>query len=198
MTDAAIDSTACEQARANALSALRPGVRFPNNVFAGAWSNFLFLESDALFVGHFVWAIKEFLRIEGAPAACLINLTRQCAGATSDESTLCLGKDITNDKYQEELRVERGDIAWLYHMEDYVCASSGGSWCVYAEKQNDVAVVALKNIAASTQFHYALGYLGADSLTYLLRARFPFTHFTPEWRASLTKNYRPSRGRNPH
>ena len=191
-----MDSEPCNLALKNALTALKPGVRLPENVFAGSWSNFLFLESDALFVGRFVWAIKEFLRIEGAAAACLVNLTRH-ARSSDEHAALCLDNGITNDSYQEALRAERGDMAWLYHMEDYVCGSNVGGWCMYAEKENDLAVIALKNIAASTQFHYALGYLGADSLTYLLRARFPFTHLTAEWRAALIRNYRPSKGRNP-
>jgi hypothetical protein len=186
------------QAFTNAMSAIRPGVKFPANVFAGPWSNFLFLESDALFFGQFVWAIKEFLRIERSTAACIVNLSRQRAGAPDEQSTLWLNSDITNDKYQEQLRAERGEIAWFYDVEDYVCASDVGSWCIYAEKQSEIAVIALKNVAASKQFHYALRYLGADSLTYLLRAHFPFTHITADWRASLVKNYKPSRGRNPH
>jgi hypothetical protein len=185
----------CEQARSNAISAIRPGSRFPDNVFAGAWSNFLFFESDALIVGNFVWAIKEFLRIERATSASLINLTRY--GRGSSRHSLCLNADITNDRYQEELRVEDDDAGWIYLMEDYVCASNLGSWCIYAERSNDVAVIALRNVAASSQFHFALGYLGADSLTYQMRTSFPFTHFIADWRAGLLKNYRPSRGRNP-
>jgi hypothetical protein len=125
-------------------------------------------------------------------------LTRNRNGSSDKESALWLDKDITNDTYQEALRAERGDIAWPYHMEDYACTSNVGSWCLYAEKENDVAVIALKNVAASTQFHYALGYLGADSLTYLLRTRFPFTELTADWRASLIRSYKPSKGRNPH
>jgi hypothetical protein len=100
---------------------------------------------------------------------------------------VCLDNESTNDKYQEALRVEYREIPWLYAMEDYVCASDAGSWCIYAEKQNDVAVIALRNISASTQFHYALGYLGADSLTYLLRTSFPFTHLTLAWRDGYPK-----------
>jgi hypothetical protein len=186
---------ACHRAFSNAIDALRQEARFPDNVFVGSWSNYLFLESDALFVGHFIWAVKEFLRTERAASACLVNLGRKRLDVSIERCAICLSPETTNDEYQERLRVGGSD-AWLYDMEDYVCASDIGSWCVYAEKKNDAAVIALRNVAASNQFHHALGYLGADSLTYLLRSQFPFTEMVADWRSNLIRNYKPSRGRN--
>ena len=184
----------CEEAFANATSALRPGARFPENVFVTSWQNFLFMESDALFSGNFIWGIKEFLRIERSASACLVNLDRRESG--SERSAICLDSRTTNDFYQEQLRSEIVDDAWLYNVERYVCASNGGSWCVYAERTEDIAVIALRDIAASTQFEFALSYFGADSLAYSLQYRHPFTKTTLQWRTDLVKNYKPSKGRN--
>jgi hypothetical protein len=183
-----------EEAFANAVNSLRPGMRFPENVFVGPWQNFLFFESDALFFGKFTWGIKEFLRIERSTSACLVNLDRREDGA--ERTAIRLDNQVTNDSYQEQLRAGTVESAWLYAMERYVCASDGGTWCIYAEKANDVAVVALRNVGASTQFHYALSYFGADTLTYLLRTQFPFTELVSHWRAGLIRNYKPSKGRN--
>jgi hypothetical protein len=62
-------------------------------------------------------------------------------------------------------------------------ASDGGSWCIYAEKASDLAVIALRDVGASTQFQFALSYFGADTLTYLLRSQYSFTGLTAHWRA---------------
>jgi hypothetical protein len=183
-----------EKAFTNAVSALRPGMRFPDNAFVGPWENFLFLESDALFSGNFIWGIKEFLRIERSTSACLVNLDKR--EGVSERTAIYFDGQTTNDSYQEELRSGGVGNAWLYDMGRYVCASDGGTWCIYAEKASDIAVIALRDLAASPQFHFALTYFGADSLTYLLRFRFPFTEMTFDWRAGLIRNYKPSIGRN--
>lgn len=185
----------CKLAFENAINSLRPETRFPENVFAGTWTNFLFLESDDLFFGNFVWGIKEFLRIESASVACMVNLTRKADGST--RSAIYLDRETTSDSYQEQLRANNIESAWLYQMEDYACASEGGSWCIYAERASELAVIALRDIGASTQFHFALRYLGADTLTYLLRSRLSFIDLLPDWRAGLIRNYKPSKGRSP-
>jgi hypothetical protein len=68
-------------------------------------------------------------------------------------------------------------------------------WSVTFAHQT-VAVIALRDVGASTQFQFALSYFGADTLTYLLRSKYPVTELTAHWRAGLIRNYELSKGRN--
>jgi hypothetical protein len=54
---------ACGEALRNVFRFLRPSASLPDNVYEGAWSRFLFFESDQIFFGPFAEAVKTLLTL---------------------------------------------------------------------------------------------------------------------------------------
>jgi hypothetical protein len=190
-----VEGTAgCKKAFANVIAALRPGVRFPQNVFNASWSNFLFFDADQLFFGNFIWVVKELLRIERAHSGCLVNLSR--TSANFDEAAcMCLDAATRGDDYEARLRAGSVVNAWLYDIgDDYGCASESGEWCIYCERQSEVAVIAIKQTELMKSIHVPLRMLGARSAENLWTPKptAPVSKAGEQWRSRLAEQYVPS------
>ena len=141
--------------------------------------------------------MKELLRIERGSDACLLNLSRQ-SGSNFDLTTcICLGTSTKTDDYEERLR-SGGDSAWLYNTtEDYGCASDVGEWCIYCERQSEVAVIAIKGAEMMKMCHTPLRMLGAKPAESLWKPEpaLPVSKAGEVWRDDLAKQYIPSVGK---
>lgn len=165
----------------------------PSQVFRGNSSEFMFFESDRMFAPSFADIVKEFLSAEGTTSCCLVNLSRTRTVAYSHAAVIFLEAQVTGVEYDAQLRSGGPATGWLFSMDRYGCASDGGSWSVYCEKDNDVAVVALRDQSAAEQFSSPLRKLHAEAIDILIRqgsaAPFPFSSLTPRWRDELRKQY---------
>ncbi|PMS11463.1 hypothetical protein C0Z17_15175 [Trinickia caryophylli] len=166
----------------------------PENVFAGAWRTFLFCESDRIFDLGFVSVVIRLLERENSHVACLINLdetdvTRLEEGA----ATIFVDSSVTGIRYMGALEDRGAAGGWLYTVNRYICSSDIGEWCIYCEKDNDIAVVGLRDVGGVRGFEQPLKKLGAKPIEELIDGGasplFPFDHLIPSWREGLLKNY---------
>jgi hypothetical protein len=188
------EQVACKQAFGKVLSAVKPGVTFPRNVFWEPWGNFLFFHDDALFFGNFTKTVRELLAVEGATAVCLVNLSRR-SGAFDAGTSICLENKTTDEEYQNALRARNEGNGWLLRMDTYACASDIGKWCIYCEK-GDIAVIALHSIDFMKQVPTALEGLRAYPLTSFWENQRSgaISRIATAWRKKLSEEYTPSLG----
>lgn len=185
-----------------AVSAIDPHASFPGQVFQGRWAKFLFFESDRMFAPEFAAIASELLRAEPANLLCLLNLTQAQSTDLSDPdehdwkgSSALLFVDPTTEPAAYAARLRQGGPAeaWLYDMDRFACASDGGAWAMYCEKQNDVAVIALRTQSDTGRFDGCLKRFCAEPIATLLNdglaAPFPFSHLIEPWQRSLEQHY---------
>jgi hypothetical protein len=177
----------------NSIDALRLYTTFPQNVFRESWAAFFFLESYMVFYSGFIAALYSLMDAEGSQSCCLINLggggTQQCY---DNPPAIYLCKSIEPSQYMSLLR-RGGANSWSVLMDRYVCASDVGEWCIYCEKQNDVAVIAFRSEIGANKFAVPLEGLQATSIQFASQTpregAFRFDKLTPAWRSSLVAQY---------
>jgi hypothetical protein len=103
-----------------------------------------------------------------------------------------LNASTKTDDYEERLRAGGMANAWLYDIsEDYGCASDVGQWCIYCERQSEVAVIAIKSIEMMKMCHVPLRLLGASPAERLWKPEpvRPVSKAGEAWRESLAAIY---------
>lgn len=161
--------------------------RFPQNVFLGDWSNFLFFDSDWIFEAKFVALVQAFMSVEGGNCACLQNLD-----ATSDP-IFAISHETTPEEYRLRLVGPDVERAWLYDMRRFACASDTGDWCIYCERSAEIAVIALRRFGVAARYTPVLTELRAAPLVPAINE--PLSHgfsnqaLTPDWRTTLVREY---------
>ncbi|MBV8460903.1 MAG: hypothetical protein JO009_08445 [Candidatus Eremiobacteraeota bacterium] len=176
-------------------AALVPGFRFPLNVFRGQWGGYLFFDGDLIFDAQFVKAVRTLLEIENAECACLriLDPSYDSVGHkwTSPEDFF-LNKGISGDNYMSFLRPVPG-VGWLVAMFGRLgCTSDVGSWCIYWERNNEIAVIAVREARKLNQVKAVLENNAApikqaleEPPSWGLTSR----GMPPEWRAKLQQEY---------
>lgn len=166
---------------------------FPEQVFRGQWSDFLFFQSDYVFAPEFFDFTHELLKMEAASVACLMNLDRTEAYEMERAALLFIDELADKRAYMDTLRGAGPADGWIFAMDRFVCTSDIGKWCVYCEKANDVAVVGLRDISTGPALDAALNRVRAKPIEVLLKEgaspQFPFDRLVPVWRQGLTENY---------
>ncbi|WP_116137029.1 hypothetical protein [Trinickia diaoshuihuensis] len=168
--------------------------RLPDRVFEGAWEDFLFCESDRLFDAAFVNVVIQFLGCENSRVACLLNLDRTDLTRFEESGeAIFLDRSTTGAQYMNALEEGGPSRGWLYAVDRYVCCSDIGEWCIYCEKDNDIAVVALRQVSKRQDFECPLKQLGARPIEELIEGGawplFPFNQLVPSWREGLLMHY---------
>ena len=188
------DNDARRAAFSNVVGAIELDRFLPENVFSGEWSDFLFFQSDRMFVSAFAEVVGELLSAENAEICCLLNLSETDPMEFEKASAFLLDGMVPGNDYEAHLRGSGPAVGWLYSMDRYGCASDVGDWCIYCEKENDIAVVALRKENGVSKFRSPLDKLRAQPIEALsngeLATLFPFSNLTAEWRIALTKRYR--------
>ncbi|MFM0736922.1 hypothetical protein PQQ51_06720 [Paraburkholderia xenovorans] len=165
----------------------------PSLVFAGTWAKFFFCESDRIFGAHFVGAVTELMRLEGGTVACLANLDLTPVSELAGFAAIYVDRATTTEQYRDALQAGGPQSGWLYRMDRYACASDAGSWCIYCEKSNDVAVIALRDNSDADWSRGPLTQLWAKPIEELVDGGssplFPFDMLVPDWRKGLIDTY---------
>lgn len=157
--------------------------RFPSQVFKGVWAHFLFFDSDWMFDSKFVNNALAMLESEGCAAACITELDTLANGM----SFFLTGN--THPKDYASFLVER---KWLYEFGRFGCVSTSNSWCMYCERQSEIAVVALKEEAMSLHPVLSEAFKASsihDAVSEVISYGFSERALSKEWRAELLKQY---------
>ena len=182
-----------QQAFDNATQSLDFNSRLPDNVFIGHWDSFLFCESDRMFDREFVSILNLLLQLEKASVSCVINISETKVFNIDEAALIFIDEEVTGNEYMQSLQAGGPANGWFYMVDRYACSSNIGEWCIYCEKDNDVAVIGLRKAAGIEKFKEPFRYLHASPITDLISkgssSLYPFSHLIPAWREGLLKNY---------
>ena len=186
-----------EQTREAAFHQVVSSVKFseylPNQVFKGDVSEFRFFESDRMFAPSFVDVVGELMSIEKSTSSCLLNISRVVVPTYREAPAIFFDSGMTGAEFDLQLRRGGPATGWLFSMDHYGCASDCGNWTIYCEKDNDVAVAALRGRGAAETFSAPMKKLHAEAVDALARqgsaAPFPFNSLVLSWRSGLSSWY---------
>jgi hypothetical protein len=180
------------QAVKNLDAALETNRRFPVNVFQGRWDAILFFDQDLLFEANSVFRFKALLACEDGALVCLRNLDIACDEGNSEDK-IFLDKEILGETYWAQLRSPEPGSGFLYRMDRYGCTSDVGRWCIYFERNNEIAVIAVRGIDALGQFAPALETLQALPIKQAIEKPSSYglspRGVPEEWRNELLQEY---------
>jgi hypothetical protein len=172
---------------------IKTGVRLPARVLGPDWSTTRFLEADTVVSRSFVSAVHELLKIEQSVSCCLVNLTSTPDLEYQKASYFFIERTTTEEEYITKLSEGGPALGWIFSMERYGCTSDKGEWCVYCERNNDVALISFRGSDAVRKYRSSMEMLRAESIETLIRVpalqRVPFNSLAPEWRSGLKENY---------
>jgi hypothetical protein len=178
----------------NALAGIRQEMRFPHQVFAGEWVDYLFFHSDVLFEAHFVEIKNILLKEENASAIAVVNLGNVSSGMELHPQAIFLDRDTTAEEYIAQLMGDRSPNSWMFLKDRYVCSSDQGHWSIYCEKENDVAVLAVDKAMPRFIQSRLEKLMRARSIRAMQRSSnshsFDFQILVPEWKKALLTEYR--------
>lgn len=163
----------------------------PGTVFRGHWERYFFFPSDRMFELSFAEFIRALKRAEGAETICMANLDAVSDFNADDSALYFFEDDVDEGAFGSVLVEKREGVEWLYGMDRYACSSDLGNWCIYCEKANDIAVLALGDVD-DVKFRPALDLIeaaGIKELTNGTSAIFPFDQLTSHWRDQLIFTY---------
>jgi hypothetical protein len=190
MITRADNESARRRAFGNLLRAVDVQKRMPMNVFFGTWAKFLFFESDRIANAKFVEVVAQLLTAENATIGGLLNVFETKSFVFEHIAALFLDKATTGIDYMACLRGTSPAVGWLYSMGTYACASDVGEWCIYCERDNDIAIIGLRDNDGVAKFKAPLEELSAGSIEALEASGFfPFNKLIPTWRKGLIENY---------
>lgn len=147
------------EARRRAVGVARAAIvttrAFPKNVFASLWARFWFFDPDMLFKPQFVETARRLLASEDGACVCVCSLDDEAPAVFSIE------QDTSAGEYQEWLLGSGPADGVLYTKGRFACASDTGTWCIYCERNTELAVLTSKNADASLQIRSVIRELGA-------------------------------------
>jgi hypothetical protein len=188
------DGTACERALANLSRLIDASLAFPKNVFRGGWGGFFFFDSDWIFEGPFVERAKALLKIEGGQCASLCNLDEPYA---ADRSSFFIHKNVGTEEFHSFLRGPRPGDGWIHRVDRFGCTSDLGQWCIYCERRNEIAVIAIREKTALANYRAVTAEFKAmpigDAISLPLSYGFSSVALSVESRDELMKQYANSR-----
>lgn len=187
------NNISCRQAF-ETLVGLLNGSSFPSYVLNGKWEELLFCESRIITWGRFPEVVRVLLEVEQSLIACLLNVTHGIPREFESAPAIYLDEYLTKHSYLAALKQGGPGKDILHSVDSYACASDVGSWCIYTERDNDVAVVAFRNKVVSEGYRQVVEILKAEPIDRLIAGdvpqRPPFNMLVPEWRDGLYKNYK--------
>jgi hypothetical protein len=185
----------------NAISSINTDVFFPSQVFVEGFSEYKFFESDQIFSPSFAGAINSLLLEDGALVCSLINLSQTRTETYGEAAALFFEAGIAPAEYDARLQAGGPGRGWMFTGDRFCCASDTGSWSIYCEKNNDVAVIGLQDRGTVERLSSGLHKLHAEEIVALLdqgaEAVPPFGILVPRWRYELTRHYGNGRADSP-
>lgn len=174
--------------------ALKSGASFPERVFNPGWGEFLFLDSDRLFMASFVEGLQSLLDVDGARSIDVINLDEIKRGIDWAQATVTVQRDTSTEAYIAMLQGDGPAHGWLFGMDSFAFVEELGSWVIYAEKTSETAVVGFQQRNDISQLVYLFKDRFAarpirEAFTEPLSYVFSERGYTSDWRSRLISNY---------
>jgi hypothetical protein len=183
-------SSGCSKASENLTKVIDVESRFPNYVFHELWCDFHLFDSDWIFEGAFVDKVLSMLDAEGSSCACLVNLDRDMDDALR---VFVIDSSATAAAYQRLLRGSGSADGWIYAMDRFACISDKGTWCIYSERQNELAIIGFMQGTSGEMYRSVLEVLHAGRVADVLAGHAdyePSAHVVSrEWRDEILKRY---------
>ena len=182
-----------DAARAALKSVVDGGRKFPEKVFVGEWDHLFFFDSDWMFDGNFVEQIKAVLVAERSVCACMSNLDALASGTPSEEASFIIDESTTGAEYAAVLKGSQAKPGWIYGVDRFACASELATWCMYCERRNELAVVAVRAGLPETARQRLIGQVKALPINKAVAQSHIYGLSTKalsaDWRAALIANY---------
>ncbi len=150
-----------KKALSNLSTELRLDCRFPKNVFRNGWDQFFFFDPEWIFEPQFVGRVGILLGEEGGSCACLTNLEEARAKGDLEQASLFLDGSMGTETYMSLIRGSSIGSGWLYQMDRYGCTSDANRWCIYCERNNEIAVLAVRENGVHDIFRSVIVQLNA-------------------------------------
>jgi hypothetical protein len=167
--------------------------RFPRNVFVGDWADFFFFDSDWMFDTVFVQIVKSLLEVEHAACACLANLDTPQNGDRGEGRVFFLTRETTGETYGSLLKGTGAGNGWIYDIDRFGCTSDVGDWCMYCERNNEIAVVAIRRNVAVGSYVSVLAKCKAMRIDDAIRQNhsygFSEKALAPQWCSEFLQEY---------
>jgi hypothetical protein len=156
--------------------------RFPEKVFTKNWCAYYFFDPDILFSPTFFKIALNLVGKDGSGCAVMRNLDSHLKQFIFSHLT-------TEQDYENILYDQNNVCGWVYNFDRYVCCPNIGNWVIYAERNNDLAVIGIEkdfNFETSDLFlrvkkiedaFFTVWCAGLDGLS-------------DNWRQSLITNYK--------
>lgn len=191
--DVVSDSKGAEAVRAALNRVVDGGRKFPDNVFIGEWDYFFFFDSDWMFDTNFVEQIKAVLLAERSACACISNLDATANGVPADEASFIIDQSTAGADYATVLKGSQSKPGWTYGFDRFACASETGTWCMYCERRNELAVMAVRGNLPDTARQRLVGAVKALPISKGIAKSHIYglstTALSEDWRAALIANY---------
>ena len=179
-----------DSAIANAVSSINIESHFPNKVLTGYWENYFFFEPYMIFDSCFIDVKNLLLHEEKASVMALINLDQK---TNTNLPAIFLEQDTGPMEYIAKLKGDGTAMNWMFLMDRYICASEIGSWAIYCEKENDIAVLAFRKGVTESACSRVAQLLNAKSIRLALLPQnnqmFDFDKLVPDWKSALVASY---------
>ncbi len=108
----------------------------PENVFIGEWSAYLFFDSDWVFSSEFIEFCNIVMKQDAVHEVEITDLD-------DPESTFSINSDISWQNYLAFLNGRDFD-GWLYDVHRFAVSTANQDWCIYLERDAEIAVFACK------------------------------------------------------
>lgn len=179
----------CASALENLNDAIDATRRFPTNVFVGDWTSYFFFDSDLMFDAEFVKIVKQLFEVEAAACVCLSNLDVKSDAGQAE--FLYLDLQLTPDAYRSMLSGPGPEKGWIYGMDRFACVSEIAEWCIYCEKGNEIAVIAVRKDVPVERYLSVIVQLKAMQIekALALPLSFGFSGLSAQWRGELLREY---------
>ena len=192
------NDTSRRSAVSNALSSISKDRRFPKKVLIGLWEDYLFFDTfGTIFDPSFIEVKNLLLTEEKASVIALINLGADTPIDYENPPVIFIEQATEAGEYISELERNGGSVGWRFLMDRYVCASDTGSWSMYCEKQNNLAVFAFRAGLPKSICSQVEVLLRAKSLKFSSptgdSSLFDFIDLLPDWRFALVTEHTPSK-----
>ena len=164
--------------------------KLPENVFSDDWKHFLFFDSDRVFASSFASIVSGVLSAEGGVVACLTNIDRGMQEETLLSSSRFMRADISGNDYMSLLNAG-GIAAWACAILRFAITSDAGSWSVYGEQNNEIAVIAFQDREFMEKVRPIVSQLDALPIdeAIALPLSYGFEVLPKNWRDRLVESY---------
>lgn len=148
----------------NAREILVPGKNLPENVFRDEWEIFLLFDPDRIFEVEFIDQVKLLLQAEGAKCASLVKLG-EATGRTDGDGSFLIDNETDGFEYKKVLKGHDVGEGWIYDMGRFVCASNLKGWAIFCERNNEIAIFAVKSSLLYERIRFLISRMRASSIS---------------------------------